>query len=203
MAEMDKGEVGDLITAAKDRIRDYFKERANERQKEIIKEWEDKGVYPYKDEPQSATQVIERQAFDLVALSAASIVNEATTTRSRKFTLSLIKAALEAGPTALQDVLLNVLELPVERVNELKELLDRTTLSSIIEVSKRIADRLDFIAGLDALIFDRESKKQTLERRQLHRILANETWIFGEGWALTGDDDRLSGAHQVPSLPGS
>ena len=38
MAEMDKGEAGDLITAAKDQLRDYFKERANERQKEVIKE---------------------------------------------------------------------------------------------------------------------------------------------------------------------
>lgn len=190
-AELDSGPVGDLVTAAKDRIRDYFKERANDRQKEVIKEWEDNGVYPYAGLAQSATQVAERQAFDIVALSAASIVNEGST-RSRKLTLSLIKAALEAGPTALQDVLRNVLELPEDRVNELKNLLDRTTLSSIIEVSKKIADRLDFIQGLDALIFDKETKKQTLERRQLHRILANETWMFGEEWALTGDDDRLT-----------
>lgn len=62
----------------------------------------------------------------------------------------------------------------------------------MIEVSKRIANRLDFLSGLDALIFDADSKKQTLERRQLHRILANETWVFGEEWALTGDDDRLT-----------
>ncbi|MGC7260179.1 hypothetical protein RBA10_22585, partial [Mycobacteroides abscessus subsp. abscessus] len=31
-----------------------------------------------------------------------------------------------------------------------------------------------------------------LERRQLHRILAHETWIFGEEWSLTGDDERLT-----------
>lgn len=65
-------------------------------------------------------------------------------------------------------------------------------IGSVIEVSKRIANRLDFLSGLGALIFDADSKKQTLERRQLHRILANETWVFGEEWALTGDDDRLT-----------
>ncbi len=124
-------------------------------------------------------------------LSAASIVNEGPP-RSRKLTLSLIKTALESGPTALQDVLLNVLELPQDKMEELRTLLDRTTLASVIEASKRIADRLDFLSGLDALVFDADSKKQTLERRQLHRILANETWVFGEEWALTGDDDRLT-----------
>ncbi len=89
-------------------------------------------------------------------------------------------------------MLLNVLDLPPDKVEELQTLLDRTTLASVIEASKRIADRLDFLSGLDALIFDSDSKKQTLERRQLHRILANETWVFGEEWALTGDDDRLT-----------
>jgi hypothetical protein len=100
--------------------------------------------------------------------------------RSRKLALNLIKAALESGPTALQDVLLNVLDLPQDKVEELQILLNRTTLASVIEVSKRIANRLDFLSGLDALIFDADSKKQTLERRQLHRILANETWVLAK-----------------------
>jgi Histidine kinase-, DNA gyrase B-, and HSP90-like ATPase len=191
MAEMDAGTVGELIAAAKDRIREYFKDRLAERQQEQIREWEDEGVYPLFDEPTTPTRIAERQAFDIVALSAAAIVNEGPQ-RSRKLALNLIKTALESGPTALQDVLLNVLDLPQDKVQELRILLDRTTLASVIEVSKRIANRLDFLSGLDALIFDADSKKQTLERRQLHRILANETWIFGEEWALTGDDDRLT-----------
>ena len=188
---MDVGTVGDLVTAAKDRIREYFRGRAAERQQEQIREWEDEGVYPDFGESTTPTKIAERQAFDIVALSAAAIVNEGPP-RSRKFALSLIKSALESGPTALQDVLLDVLDLPEEKVDELRKLLYRTTLSSVIEASKRIADRLDFLSGLDALIFDADSKKQTLERRQLHRILANETWVFGEEWALTGDDDRLT-----------
>jgi len=191
LAEMDTGAVGDLIGAAKDRIREYFKGRAAEKQQEQIKEWEDEGVFPDFGEATTPTKIAERQAFDIVALSAAAIVNEAPP-RTRKLALNLIKSALESGPTALQDVLLNVLDLPEDKVEELRRLLYRTTLASVIEASKRIADRLDFLAGLDALIFDADSKKQTLERRQLHRILANETWVFGEEWALTGDDDRLT-----------
>jgi hypothetical protein len=191
LAEVDSGPVGELIAAAKDRIRDYFRGRAAEKQQEQISEWEAEGAYPDFSDQTTPVRIAERQAFDIVALSAASIVNEGTP-RSRRLALNLIKTALESGPTALQDVLLNVLELPEDKVEELRTLLDRTTLSSVIEASKRIADRLDFLVGLDALIFDTESKRQTLERRQLHRILANETWMFGEEWALTGDDDRLT-----------
>jgi hypothetical protein len=191
LAEMDSGAVGELVAAAKDRIRDYFKGRAAEKQQEQIREWEAEGAYPDFGDQATPVRIAERQAFDIVALSAASVVNEGTP-RSRRLALNLIKTALESGPTALQEVLLNVLELPQDKVEELRTLLDRTTLASVIEASKRIADRLDFLAGLDALIFDTDSKRQTLERRQLHRILANETWVFGEEWALTGDDDRLT-----------
>jgi hypothetical protein len=191
LAEMDSGTVGDLISAAKDRLREYFKERAAEKQQEQIREWEEDGVYPDFGESATPTKIAERQAFNIVALSAASTVNEASRP-ARKLALNLIKTALESGPTALQNVLLNVLDLPQEKVEELQKLLDRTTLASVIEASKRIADRLDFLSGLGALVFDPDSKKQTLERRQLHRILANETWVFGEEWALTGDDDRLT-----------
>ena len=88
-------------------------------------------------------------------------------------------------------MLLNVLDTRRQGA-ELRGCCTGPRLASVIEASKRIADRLDFLAGLDALIFDADSNKQTLERRQLHRILANETWVFGEEWALTGDDDRLT-----------
>lgn len=192
LAELDGGEIGELVAAAKDRLREYFKMRAKENQREQIKQWDEAGIYPYEGQPVSATQAAERQAFDIVALSAAPIINDTTSVRSQRLTLRLIKSALEAGPTALNDVLLEVLELPEEKVAELQELLERTTLSNVIETSKRIADRLDFLSSLDALLFDTESRKRTLERRQLHRILAKETWVFGEEWALTGDDDRLT-----------
>ena len=58
-------------------------------------------------------------------------------------------------------------------------------------MGREVADRIDFIHGLNALLFDKVTKKKMLERRQLHRILANETWVFGEEWSLTGDDERL------------
>jgi hypothetical protein len=90
-----------LIEAAKDRIRDYFKGRAAEKQQGQIREWEAEGAYPDFGDQRTPVLVAERQAFDIVALSAASVVDEGTP-RSRRLALNLIKTALESGPTALQ-----------------------------------------------------------------------------------------------------
>lgn len=42
------------------------------------------------------------------------------------------------------------------------------------------------------LVFDKEAKKQMLERKQLHRIIAERTWIFGERFHLAADDNDLT-----------
>ena len=58
--------------------------------------------------------------------------------------------------------------------------------------STTVAHRLKVLVGLNLLLFDTESKKQLLERRQLHRILAENTWLFGEEFNLTVDDQSLT-----------
>jgi len=124
-------------------------------------------------------------------VTAAKAV-QSSDTSARRFSLRLLREAVESSPTALNKILNEVLELPQDRLDELHKLLNRTPLTAIISASKTIADRLDFLTGLDMLLFDEEPKKRTLERRQLHRILAQETWLFGEEYALTGDDERLT-----------
>lgn len=46
--------------------------------------------------------------------------------------------------------------------------------------------------ALQILVFDPKSKRQLLERSQLQRIIAQETWIFGEQFNLMNDDEDLS-----------
>jgi hypothetical protein len=75
---------------------------------------------------------------------------------------------------------------------ELAKLLKRTTLSAIISASKLVADRLDFLAGLETMLFDPDLKKHFKERSELHRLLADNTWVFGEEFALTVDDQSLT-----------
>ena len=106
--------------------------------------------------------------------------------------LGALRQAFEHEPESLLPILASVTKLPKARIDELRDILERTTLTNVITASRKVGDRLDFIHGLNALLFDKSTRKATKERRQLHRILARETWIFGEEWTLTGDDQRLT-----------
>lgn len=193
LADLGAEPYSTVVEVAKEALRDHFRGRIDERQRTLISDWVDEGSYPYPREPvdESPVQRAGRQIFDVVAVSAASAVN-AGAERSRRLSLRLIKEALEANPAGLHDVLESVLELSAERIDELGRLLGQTTLANIVATSRRIANRLQFLTGLDAIIFDDDPRRETQERRQLHRILAGETWIFGEEYALTGDDEPLT-----------
>jgi hypothetical protein len=89
-------------------------------------------------------------------------------------------------------VLHDVLDLPEAQLKELSGLLDRTPLTSLIAMSTATASRLEFLSGLETLVLNPDVKKNVKERSQLHRILAGETWIFGEEYAIAADDESLT-----------
>jgi len=193
LADLGVEPAATVIDQAKEKLRSHFRERASERERLIVKDWVDRGVYPYEGDADvgSAVKTAERQMFDVVAVTAAQAVNSGELP-AQKLSLRLLREALESNPANLHQVLQGVLELPQDRLDELSRLLNRTTLTSIISTAKKIENRLRFLSGLDSILFDAEPRAQTLERRQLHRILANETWVFGEEYALTGDDEPLT-----------
>jgi hypothetical protein len=71
-------------------------------------------------------------------------------------------------------------------------LLERTTLNAIISAAKVVSNRLDILRGLEVLLFEPENKQALLERSQLHRILAEEAWVFGDEYTLSVDDESLA-----------
>ena len=186
--------LNDAVESAKTRLRENFKIRAKERLQSLVEEWKTDQVYPYKDEPVSATQQVERKVFDLVAVNVATNLPDFQTQdrKNKKFQLRILKQAIERSPEELQIILEEVLGLPRPKQEELAKLLKQTTLSSIITASNLVADRLNFINGLETMLFDKDLKKTFRERSQLHRILAENTWVFGEEFALTVDDQSLT-----------
>ena len=56
-------------------------------------------------------------------------------------------------------------------------------------------NRLDFLGSLDSLLFG-DFKKTLLERKQLHRILTQESWLFGEQYTLGVDDQAMTNVLQ-------
>ena len=176
-------------------IKEYFMDRYRRDQGDIIQSWKDEDSYPYSPtDTTSEVEDAERRIFDIVALNIHDYVGkfEATDIRQKKLQFKLIKQAIETNPSDLKRIIEEVLTLPTEKIAELTELLETTSLSAIISVSSKVANRLAFIKGLEEVIFDSEMKRALKERTQLHRILADNPWLFGEEYSLGVDDQSLS-----------
>lgn len=103
----------------------------------------------------------------------------------------MLKNAIERGPEELQSILKEVLDLSLAQQKDFAALLQETNLSSIITAAKTVADRLKFLTALESIVFDPEKKKRLKERTQLHKILAENTWVFGEEYNLWVSDQGL------------
>ena len=89
-----------------------------------------------------------------------------------------------------------VLGLPKRKQEELAGLLREASLSSIISAAKVVADRLKFLAGLEQILFDPDMKARLKERSQLHKIIEDNSWLFGEEYNLSVSDKGLTAVLQ-------
>lgn len=185
--------VSSILETAKGTLRTHFRSREANRASDLVKQWQEEKVYPYELSEQGPLKQIEREVFDVCAVKVHEYIPnfERTETKNKRFTFRLLREALENNPDSLQKILRQVLDLPQEQQDDLAAILGRTHLAAIINAAKTVVDRLDFIGSLDSLLFG-EFKKTLLERRQLHRILAEELWIFGEQYTLGVDDESLA-----------
>jgi len=193
LAEMQTPVVA-AIDEAQQTIKDYFRTRAAEDARTVVEEWKDEQVYPFAGDPMTSVEKVERQVFDIVAVNVARHLPDFSTTQSKNkaFQLRMLRQAIERSPEELQVILDEVLRLPKRQQEELAQLLRDTSLSSIIGAAKIVSDRLKFLTGLEAVLFDPEPKKRLKERSQLHRIIAQNCWLFGEEFSLSVDDQSLT-----------
>lgn len=193
LAEMNPLVV-EIVDQAQEAIRDYFRDRAAQEARSVVEEWKVAQVYPYDGVAKTRIEQAERQVFDIVAVNVAQFMPDfsATPPKNKALHLRLLRQAIEKSPEELQLILGEVLKLPKRKQEELAELLRDVSLSAIISAAKIVADRLRFLTGLESLLFDAENKKRLKERSQLHRIIAQNCWLFGEEYNLSVDDKSLT-----------
>lgn len=187
-------DVAAIVKAAKSKIREHFRCRLAESQSKIVERWKEEQIYPYEEKAHlDPVEEAERQVFDILAVNVQSYLPsfEDADPKSKRFTFRLLAQAIRENPDSVQKIIGEVLGLKKEAQDDLAELLQKTPLSSIISSAKIVANRLDFLAGLEALLFNKENKKALLERDQLHPILEREAWLFHEEFGLAGSEQRL------------
>ena len=202
-AQLDLAEMNPLlnmsIAEAQKAIKEYFCDLAADRTRAIVETWKMEKVYPYEGEAQSPLEDAERKLFEMLAVTASEYMPDFTSeakTRVAKtkkaFDLRMLRTAIEKSPEELQVILKEVVGLPKRKREELAGLLREASLSSIISAAKIVADRLKFLAGLEQILFDTDFKKRLKERSQLHKIIEDNTWLFGEEYNLSVSDRGLT-----------
>jgi hypothetical protein len=183
-----------IVKVAKNKIKEHFRIRLTEDQSKIIDRWKEEQIYPY-DERDNLNPIesAERQVFDILAVNVQNYLPsfDASDAKSRKFTFKLLAQAISDNPESVKKIFAEVLGLKKNEQDDLADLLNQTSFSSIISSARIVTNRLDFLNGLENLFFDKESKKTLLERDQLHKILENEAWLFDEEFSLAGSELRL------------
>jgi len=192
LGENAPGAAGPMVAAGLAALREHLRARADETGSRLLQSWRDEGSYPYDAEPADAVARAERDLFDDVAVAAAPVLVRADA-RGRRFSLRLVREALESNPTSLGRILRDVLDLTDDQIEDLGALLERTSLAKVITSATTVAARLDTLTGLETLLFDPESRRELLEREQLQPILADEAWIFGDEYTLTVSESGLTG----------
>lgn len=168
--------------------------RAADHARSYVDGWKAVHVYPFKDEPRNPVEFVERQVFDIVAANVARYLPDfdRANAASKAFQLRMLRQAVEKSPDELQRILSEVIGLPRRTQDELAGLLRDVSLSAIIGSARVVADRLLFLKGLEAILFDAEPRKRLKERSQLHRLVAQNTWLFGDQFTLSVDDQSLT-----------
>lgn len=176
-----------------DILRTMYREKLSHEASEEIKWLKEKNIYPYMGEPKNEIEKATRQVFDIFAFKINELIPEFSkaTKNSKQFTYRLLKEALELNPSSLETILKEVLELSPVQQDELASLLEKTSLESIINTTTLITNRIKFLYGLEEILYGVDFHKRLKERSQLHKILLDELWLFGEHYTYSYDDISL------------
>ncbi len=192
LAQMDNYEVGPAVDAAKDALRTYFRERRADDTKSVVQEWREEHVYPFPEEPMNNVELAEQALFNFVAVSSADAVNRIEDRKSKAMSLQTMRIAIKRDPTSVEFIMQEVLKLPKTKIDEFRHLIERTSLIAMLDAMSLVTGRLEFLAGLELLLFETDHAKQVLERTHLHPIVENSPWLFGEEFSMHVSDQTLT-----------
>lgn len=191
--EIEIGDLGKLLEQTREKLRIYNLQWQARQASEVVSEWKQQKIYPFEGTTDNPVEQAQRQVFDVVAASVVKYLPDFKNARagSKRLTFNLLRQALETSPSSLRKILEEVIGLPKSKQDELAMLLEKTSLSAVISASRIVSDRLEFIQGLRSMLFDDPYKEELLERKQLQRLVAANTWLFGEEYFLMNDDESM------------
>ena len=135
-------------------------------------------------------QAAERDVYDLVIVTARNVLG--ATKSQRRMSAMLLQLALQERPEALDEILRHTLRLSIEDREQLAEMLRYSKLSAIVGSAAEVSRRVELLMALRYLLYDAEEAKKMREVDQLHPLVRDNVWLFGEEWRLTRSEIGLT-----------
>ncbi|WP_426484625.1 ATP-binding protein [Flavobacterium sp. 2] len=170
-------EIKKLKTEIKDSINDFFKGR-NQKFDKFITNLENDKFYPYKEgKPASTSQEVVFKKIAYLLEDEHHLIQEDN--KIRNFLYPLLDKAISNGN--IEYLFSKILKLSDDNLLKFNSLLQKTDLEDVIQFASQVSEKLEFLNFLHELAYG-EISKVLKERSQLHKIIENELWLFGENY---------------------
>lgn len=191
LADLGNYEAKAISDIVKEAIDDFFK-KSNVKFVSFIDKLTKDPSYPYKIEKKDTRPTLEVNVFNHTAylLELEQRLIESGNP-ARKTIYPIVKKIIEDGDTEF--LVENVIQLSNESRRKFCELIESTQLDDVISFTSSVAKRTQFLDFLYELCYG-EISKWLKERKQLHKIVEKDLWIFGEEYnesTLLWSDTKL------------
>ena len=179
LGELDV-ETQHIINEIKMKIDEFFNSKY-ENFKDFVKKLSSDKFYPYLNEKSSSE--LKKSAFVKIAYQIEDefeILKKDN--KIRKIIYPLVDKAINNGNFI--DILQTILPLKDDMVLKLKELTEKSEVESVIRFSHDVATKIQFLDFLQQIVYG-DISKFVKERTQLHKIIENQLWLFGEKYNNT------------------
>ncbi|MET2983816.1 ATP-binding protein [Aureibaculum conchae] len=178
---LDMGDLDPVVSHFRKHVKiivsDFFRVRNQQYENFQDKLHSDK-YYPYKKHNGRQKIISKTIVFDKLAY----IVEEKyqvlqNDQKLREVVYPLIDRAI--GNTDITEVLKSILKLSDDFIGKFRQIMDRADLEDLLLFNEKVVNKLQSISFLEKLIYT-DISKHVKERTELHKILENMLWVFGE-----------------------
>lgn len=180
-----------IIEIARERINEYVSKRTEELRKSIVEQLQEEGLYPYPNTPPDDNIMkAEQQLYDVVLVAARSALGR--TRQNRQMVARLMKIAIQQRTAGINDLMNEVLNLPPEIREMLRDLLQDTSLADIVKAGNEVRTRIELLCGLRRVLYGPDTSPHMREVDQLHPLVRGNEWLFGEEWLFARSESSLT-----------
>jgi hypothetical protein len=104
----------------------------------------------------------------------------------------LIQLALQERPESLETILAATLRLTQDERDSLADMLRDSSLGAIVGAAAEVTRRLDLVSALRHFIYSTDESGNMREVDQLHPLVRDNVWLFGEQWRMSRSEATLA-----------